>query len=190
MSTTPSEKAPPAQVNYVRGQVGGEVDARRVLRGVAALCVAVLVVLVVVTTVGAAHQNSTQSELQRDGIPVKITVTSCAGVSSGIGQSLVYYSCQGSYVVDGHRYNEEIGGNRADHAVGQTLAAVAVRSDPSVVSTASAVAKKFSRWTPYITPVVLAVVTVAFVALLGWLSRRRPRTAQDVGALATHPSPP
>ena len=172
--SSPPAASTPEPGNYIRARAGGEVNTRRVLRVLTALCVLVLVVLVIITTLGALNQNSVQRRLQRDGVPVTITVTWCEGVSSGIGQALIYTICRGDYTLDGHRYNEVIGGSRIAHPLGQTIQGVAVPGHPALLSTATAVAKKFSAWTPYITPVVLAAVTVALVLLLWlWPKRRR-----------------
>jgi hypothetical protein len=175
MSSPPAAPTPEPGT-YIRARAGGEVDARRVLRVVMILTVLGLVALVIVTTIGAANQNSVQSRLQRDGVPVKVTVTRCEGVTSGIGQALQYTSCRGDYTLGGHTYNEVIGGNRIGYPVGQTLEGVAVPGHPALLSTATAVAKKFSRWTPYITPLALAAVTAALVLLL-WLAPRWRRRA-------------
>jgi len=159
----------------MRASGGARADGRRVARVVATICVLVLTVVAIATTIGAADQNSLQTRLQRHGVPVEVTVTGCVGYGSGIGQAVTFYNCRGNYALDGHSYNEVIGGSRVALPVGQTLAAVAVPGDPALVSTAAAVAKKFSPWTPYITPIVLVAITVVLVAglLLGPKWRRR-----------------
>jgi hypothetical protein len=168
---------PSGQPTYIRARAGGEVDGRRVARYLLAGCTGVMAILVIVTAVGAATQNSVQARLQRHGVPVTITVTGCEGVSSGIGQALIYDICRGNFTIGGHQYNEVIGGNRTVHPVGQTLAGVTVPGDPALLSTRTAVAKRFSRWTPFITPIVLAAVTVVLAVLLGllWRTTRRRR---------------
>ena len=162
--------------NYIRASAGSTADAGRVIRFIIALCALVLAVLVIVTTIGASRQNSVQARLQRDGVPVVITVTFCEGVSSGIGQAIVYYHCKGDYTLGGHTYNEVIGGNTAVHPLGQKLQGVAVPGHPALLSTATAVAKKFSRWTPYVTPIVLAAAFIALALVLLVWSRRRTRS--------------
>jgi hypothetical protein len=173
--SSPPAPSTPGSGTYIRARAGGEVDARRVLRVVMFLCVVGLVALVIITTIGAANQNSVQSRLQRDGVPVKVTVTQCEGVTSGIGQALQYTTCRGDYTLAGHRYNEVIGGSRVVHPIGQTLEGVAVPGHPALLSTATAVAKKFSSWTPYITPIVLAAVTVVVLLVLLLAPRWRRR---------------
>jgi hypothetical protein len=158
-------------VPYFRARAGGRVDGRRVGRILLGATLVILAVVVIATTIGAAIQDSNQTRLQRDGVPVEVTVTGCEGVSSGIGQALIYDVCRGSFTLDGRRYNAVIGGNRVAHPLGQTLRGVTVPDDPTLLSTAGAVAKKFSPWTPFITPIVLAVVTVALA--LGLVLRRR-----------------
>jgi hypothetical protein len=176
MPATPAG-SPSPPTYYIRARAGGEVDARQVGRVLAIIALVVMVAVVIATTVGAANQNSVQTRLQRDGVPVEVTVTGCEGVSSGIGQALIYDICRGDYTFDGHRYNEVIGGNRAAHPVGQKLRAVTVPGHPALLSTADAVARTFSPWTPFITPIALAASTVALaLVLIRWSRRRRAPT--------------
>jgi PhnB protein len=170
---------------YIRARAGGDVDARKVGRALIALTVLALAGVVVATTIGAAHQNSAQTKLQRFGVPIDVTVVGCVSYGSGIGQGVTYWACRGAYTLDGHVYRSEpIGGNRAFQPAGKTLRAYTVPGDPSLVS-AAAVTKKFSSWTPYITPIVLAVVTVALaLGLVLWPRRRRSTQA----AIAPPPS--
>lgn len=179
MAAPPTEPTPgPASEPdvYVRGvRARAEANTRTVVRFLIGLTLLILVVVVIVTTLGAAQQDSNQTRLQRHGVPVEITVTRCEGVTSGIGQALNYDVCRGNYTLAGRRYNAVIGGNRVAHPIGQTLAGVTVPGDPGLLSTATAVGKRFSPWTPYITPIILAAVTVVLVlGLLLW-SRWRQR---------------
>ena len=174
MPATPG-KLTTEPATYIRARAGAEVDSRQVIRGLTVFCALVLASVVIATTVGAVHQDSNQTRLQRHGVPVNVTVTGCEGVSSGIGQALIYDICRGSYTFDGHRYNAVIGGNRAAHPVGQSLRAVTVPGDPALISTATAAARKFSPWTPFITPIVLTVVGSALIMFLILWSRRRTR---------------
>jgi PhnB protein len=167
---------------YIRARAGGDVDARKVGRALLALCVLALAGVVAATTVGAAHQNSSQTKLQRHGVPIDVTVVACISYGSGIGQGVTYWVCHGDYTLDGHVYRDEpIGGNRGFQPAGRVLHAFTVPGDPSLVSTA-VVSKKFSPWTPYITPIILAVVTVALaLGLLLWPRRRRRAAVASPG---------
>jgi hypothetical protein len=171
-TTTPGPTS--GEKSYVRASAGSDVDARKVGRFALIVCVLALAGVAIATTVGAARQDSSQTRLQRDGVPVEVTVTGCAGYSSGIGQAVTYYSCRGEYTLAGHRYNEVIGGTRTVHSEGQVLRGVTVPGDPSLLSTATAVAKRFSPWTPYVTPIVLAALAIALaLGLLLWPRWRR-----------------
>lgn len=65
---------PDGAVGYIRGG-GVQLDNRRVVRVVVALCLVGLTVLVVVLSLAAVHENSRSSTLQRRGVPVDVTVT-------------------------------------------------------------------------------------------------------------------
>jgi hypothetical protein len=175
MSATPPGSTPD-ETPYIRARAGGQVDVHKVGRVVLAFCVLVLAGVTVATAVGAAHQNSAQTKLQRRGVPVEVTVTSCFSFGDGIGQAVNYYGCHGTYTLDGHRYSAAIGGTRTYHPAGQKLSAFTVRGDPGLLSTATAVAKKFSPWTPFITPIILGIATVALaVGMFLWPRRGRSR---------------
>jgi hypothetical protein len=158
--------------SYIRGGGGVAIQTRRVLGAVAALCVLVLVVLVVDLTISAAHGNAQLSTLRHKGVPVKVTVTGCLAIGSGVGMGIEYYQCRGSYTLGGVSHTEVIRGSRTLLDAGQQLPAVAVPGQPALVSTVSAVAKSQSAWTLYVVPALLGVAAV--VVMLGWvlLSRR------------------
>jgi len=173
MSASPAGPAP-GDSSYIRGGGGIEIDTGRAIRFVTAAGVLVLVTLVVALTISAMDQNARQTKLQKRGVPVQMTVTGCVAISSGIGQAIVAYTCRGTYSLDGHQYNEVIGGSTALHQAGQKLDGVTVRGDPGLLSTASAVAQKKSSWSAYVTPIVLGAVAVALaLGLVLWPKRRR-----------------
>jgi hypothetical protein len=166
---------PPGETVYMRASAGGVVDPRRVVRVLGVAGVVVLLVLVVTLTVSAANQNSRLTRLQHHGVRVSATVTGCTAYGSGIAQAVEAYICRGRYTLDGHGYESVIGGSRSLHPVGQVIPAVTIRGDPQLLSTATAVDKEHTSWTPYLTPIILAVVAVALaVGLVVW-SRRHPR---------------
>jgi hypothetical protein len=172
--------------DYIRGGGGVTVDASTVFRVLVAAALLSLVGLAVGLTVSTASYNSRQAKLRHDAVPVEVTVTSCVGIGSGIAQAVNYYTCQGTYSLNGHQYSGEIRGNRAPLPAGQRLEAVAVPNDPGLLSTVAALAGKRSGRESYAAPIVLAVATAAFGA--GWASwevrRRRSRvaTARDDAA--------
>jgi hypothetical protein len=144
-------------------------DTRRVVRVVIALCVLALVGWAIALALVTADQNSRQTKLQQHGIPVEVTVTGSVGQASGSGSTVDGYTTRGTYRLDGHLFNEVIEGTSAVHPVGQKLAAVAVRGDPALVSTAEGVPKRRSSWTAYTTPIVLGALAIALaLGLVLW----------------------
>jgi TRAP-type C4-dicarboxylate transport system permease small subunit len=174
MSGTPEGPTPGDRI-YIRAGGGVDIEPRRVLRFLIAACMLALLAITIVLTVSAATHNSRQTELQQHGVPVEVTVTQCVAFGSGIGQTVVGYSCRGAYALGGHPYNDVIAGIRGFHPVGQKLQAVAVPSDPGLLSLADAVAKKHSSWTSYIPPIIVGAVTVALaLSLILWPKGRQP----------------
>jgi hypothetical protein len=173
MSASPPGSSP-GDAGYIRGGTGAPVDLRRVLQVVLALGIVGLLTAVVVTTISASDQNSRNARLRRAGVPVVVTVTGCVGYGSGIAQAVNYYQCRGTYTMDGHRFDEVIGGLRAQEPVGERLAAVAVRGEASSVTTTRSVAKPGSTFAPYITPIALGAVAMMLALALGLELRRRP----------------
>jgi hypothetical protein len=178
MSASPAGPTPGAG-GYIRGGGGVEIRTRRVVDVVAAGCVALLVALVAALSISASHQNAQLTTLRHHGVPVEVTVSGCLGISSGIGMGIEYWQCRGSYALAGQNYNEVLRGSRTLLEAGQQVAAVAVPGQPALVTTAAAVGKSRSAWTPYVAPALLGLAAIAVI--LGWvlLSRRsrRSRTA-------------
>jgi hypothetical protein len=167
--TPPSTGSTPGDAPYIRAGGGIEIEPRRLVRVAIGFCVLVLVGIVIDMTVSAANQNSRQTKLRQQGVPVVVTVTGCLASGSGSGQTVEGYTCRGTYTVGSHRYNEVIGGTTIVHPVGQQLRAVAVPGEPTLVSTADGVAGTRSAWTPYITPTILGAVAIALaLALFLW----------------------
>jgi hypothetical protein len=153
-----------------------EIDVRRLVTVFVVLCILALAAMVAVTAVSAADENSRNSELRHDGVRVVATVTGCEAVGSGVGQGTSYYSCRAGYSLDGHTYNEVLGGTRAAYQPGQSVPAVAVPRDPGALSTAASLNRTRSSFTPFITPILLGVLTLAMIAgLVVWPKRPTPR---------------
>jgi len=138
---------------------------------VLALVLVTLAVLVVVFTIVGVHKNAQIDELRTQGVPVTFTVDSCIGLLGGSGSNGAGYACTGSYELGGHRYHQPLPGN-ADHAPGATVSAVAVPSDPTLVSTAEIVRTDHTSARVYILPGVLFAVLVVLLAVL-LVQRRR-----------------
>lgn len=164
-----------SEANYIRGAGAARIDSRRVGRVLAVLAVAGLAATAVLLTVLTASHNSTASRLRRDGVPVVATVSRCTGISSGIGMAVEYYACEGSYVLDGSRYEATIRGSRASLPVGTPVAAVVLAGRPSSLTLAKSVPASTSTGA-YVAPIVLGALSVGGAAgLAGWTGRRRGR---------------
>ncbi|HUJ65682.1 MAG TPA: hypothetical protein VLX59_09110 [Acidimicrobiales bacterium] len=169
MSDTPAEPTI-GDTGYIRGGGGVQISAGRLVRFLAGAAALVLIALAIETAVSAANQNSRAAKLRNNGIPVEVTITGCTGISSGIAQAVQYYQCRGTYTLDGQRYNEVIGAIRASLPPGQTVPAIAVRTDPALVTTATTV-----KDGSYIPTIVLGALGVMLLlGLLRW-RRRSPR---------------
>ena len=187
MSASPAGPTP-GDGGYIRGGGGVEIHTRRVVDVVAAGCVALLVASVVVLSVSASHQNGQLTTLRHHGVPVEVTVTGCLGISSGVGMGIEYWQCRGSYTLGGQSYQEVLRGSRTLLEAGQQIPAVAVPGQPALVTTASAVGKSRSAWTPYVAPALLGVAAIAVI--LGWaLLTRRSRRRGTGGTQALSPVP-
>jgi hypothetical protein len=173
-----------APAGYIRGG-GGVVDTRRLFRVAVGSAIVALAVLVVVLAVEAVHKNSRIDGLQRRGVPVDVTVTSCFGILSGTGITVTTFQCSGSFDLAGHSYNAVIAGSDANHAVGDVVQAVADPKHPTSISTASSLATAHSSWRAFIAPAVLFVLLALLIAGALWWSRRnsaqRPHDAEALG---------
>jgi protein-S-isoprenylcysteine O-methyltransferase Ste14 len=183
MPAAPQAPPPDDGTSYIRAAGAVKVDAGRLVRGLVVAGLVVLVVVAIALTVGAASQNTRLDKLRHHGVPVQARVTGCLGISSGIGMAIEYWECRGTYTLGGHSYTEVIGGSRTHLLDGQTLPAIAVPGDPTLLSTVASVARKSSSWTPYVTPIILGVIVV--VVILGWVwwsKRHQRRDGAGAGA--------
>ena len=172
-ASSPQSGSPDQPVSKLRG-AGASVDARVAGRVVLALVLLTLGVLVVVFTVVGQHKNAQIDELHDQGVPVTFTVDRCIGLLGGSGSNGAGYACTGSYQLRGHRYHEPLPGS-AYHAPGATVQAVAVPTDPTLVSTAAIVRTDHASARVYILPGVLFAVLIALLAVVLVLWRRQRR---------------
>ncbi len=164
----------PDDATHLRGVRVAQVDTGRVVRVLVAIALVGLITLAAVLTASATSQNSRLNRLRNQGVPVQMTVTGCVAISSGIGMSVKYWECRGSYTLGGHSYNEVIGGSRAHLGDGQVVEAIAVPGHPALVSTSANLPQGRSSWTTYVPPIILAVLGVAgALGLMLWSRRRR-----------------
>jgi hypothetical protein len=167
-------------VTTLRG-AGVDVDPRRAGRAVLAVCLAALAVVAVVLVVAGAEKNDQDTDLHAHGVPVAVTVTGCTGLLGGSGSNAAGYACKGTYVLDGHRYEQSIPGT-AILRPGAVVRGVIAPDDPYLLSTPGMLAGQTASWKVFIAPAVLFLVLVlASVALL--LRRRRRRSGGPVAPL-------
>jgi hypothetical protein len=178
-ASSPPSGSPDQPVSKLRG-AGAAVDAKTAGRVLVAVVVLTLGVLVVVFTVVGVHKNSQIDELHDHGVPVTFTVDRCIGLLGGSGSNGAGYACTGTYELAGHRYHEPLPGNDY-HAPGTTVQAVAVPSDPTLVSTAAIVRTDQASARVYILPGVLFALLVTLLAVI-LLTRRRRRRGDGIAA--------
>lgn len=160
--------------SYIRGAPAATVDPRRVRRVLAYIVVLALAGSAIVLGLVSASNDSNASRLKHRGVPVQATVTRCLGVSSGIGMGVEYYSCSGSYTLNGQSFVEVIHGSRADLAPGTVVAALAVPGDPASLALPGSVHPAgIGSW---VATSVLGAAAVAGGAGLLIVRRRRPGT--------------
>jgi len=167
---------PDSRVAPLRG-AGVEINGRVVARVVLGIVLATLAVLAVTFTIIGIHNNGQIDQLRNQGVPVAVTVTSCQGLLGGSGSNAAGYTCRGTYELGGHRYNEVLPGT-ALHAPGTVVRAIAVPSDPTLVSPVSVVDAEHASASVFILPAVLLVVLIAVLVVLA-VRRRRPQAGES-----------
>ncbi len=164
-------------VSTLRG-AGAQVDARTIAKVAIGLVLATLVVLVVVFAVAGADKNRQIDELRGQGVPVTFTVTNCRGLLGGSGSNGAGYACRGTYRLDGHTYSAALPGT-ALFAPGATTRAIAVPSDPGLVSPVTIVSSEHASWKVYVLPAILFAVLVLIVVVI---VLRRRSTREGLGS--------
>lgn len=156
----------------------------RLSRAFVAICLVVLVIVSVALFISGARKNSQISDLRQHGVPVVVTVTSCYGLLGGSGSQAVGYSCRGSFTLDGHRANDELPGT-ALRSVGAKVKAVAVPSDPGLITLARTLPTQHVSNRVYLLPAVLLALAVVGGLLMVAENRHRRRTLPE-----RSPTPP
>ncbi|HWE56027.1 MAG TPA: DUF3592 domain-containing protein [Acidimicrobiales bacterium] len=154
---------------YIRGASTKRVDGRRVLLVLAWATAAVLLAVATYLTVETHQHNSGNAELRRHGVAVRVTVTGCQGISSGIGMGIEYWDCTGSFTLAGRSYSEVIHNSRTQRPTGATLDAVVVPSKPSSLSVRTA------RDSSYVPAIVVWLVTGLVIVGIAFGTTRPPR---------------
>ena len=124
---------------YIRGGGGVPVDGWRMLRLLAGILLLGLVTLSIVLATATSNRRSHLSDLRSRGISVPVKVSGCLGISSGVGMSIEYWQCRGSFVVDGQTFDRVIGGSRTLLERGQVVSGRVLPGQPSSVYLSSAI---------------------------------------------------
>ena len=166
---------------FIRGAAAPALPgAARIARAAfTALLVTLAVLVVVFTAEGVAHRNRVE-RLRSAGVPVRTVVTGCTGGAGGTGITVAYFTCTGTFRVDGVPHTAVIHGNTALLAPGTELATVVDPRDPSSLSTPGAVSGEWSGFVPAAATLgVLLAISLAYR-----LGRRRRRPATSAGQVA------
>lgn len=162
----PSQQEP---VTALRG-ARVEADARSVGRALAGASLVALVVLVIALVLFGVDKNARISSLRGQGVPVQVKVSGCLGLMGGSGSNLAGYACRGTFVLGGRRYDEAIPGDKL-YPPGATVRAIAVPSDPGLLTTAGQLATERPSIGVFVLPAALSVVLALVVAGLVLRSR-------------------
>jgi hypothetical protein len=151
---------------------------RRFWISVAAVILALLATIVIVSFASAVNDNSRIDRLKAHGVTVIVTVTDCLGNIGGSGSNAAGYTCQGTYRLDGVNFHETIGSKSNFSVSGSKVRVVADPAQPSTIEVASAVARSSSSATVYIVPSLLAIlcIALAFIFLRRFHPTRRHRS--------------
>ena len=173
-----------ADAAFIRGAAAPSLPgAPRIARAaVIALLVTLAVLVVVCTAEGVAHRTRIE-RLRSAGLPVRTVVTGCTGGAGGTGITVAYFTCTGTFRVDGVPHAAVIHGDTALLAPGTELATVVDPRDPSTLSTPGAVSGEWNGFVPAAATLgVLLATSLAY--RLARRSRRPPRSAGQVAVVA------
>ncbi|MGH9046517.1 MAG: hypothetical protein ACRDVW_04300 [Acidimicrobiales bacterium] len=134
------------------------------------LGLAIVAVISVILFVAGADKNAQITGLRTRGVPIQVTVGGCRGLLGGSGSNAAGYACRGEYRYGGRRYDEAIPED-VHLAPGSNIQGVIAPNDPALLSTAAALREEHGSWRVFITPGVLALISL--YGLGGRLPRRR-----------------
>jgi hypothetical protein len=152
-----------------------EVNTQKVTQFVSALIVATLTVLTVTFFLSGVHRNADVVNLQRHGVSVAVTVTTCNGELGGSGSTLAQYRCEGTFFLSGHRHHDTIPGH-SFRATGSTVTFVTAKNSPGLLATTFEVKSEKTTLNVFILPSILLVALIGFVAVVA-RSRSRRKTS-------------
>lgn len=163
---------------YIRGGDGRPTDSRHVLRIGLVACLVAVALVVLAIAVQAGREGSRSDRLARHGVPVRVTVTSCLGVATGTGITATDFTCQGSFVLDGHRHVDRIGGTASLFPTGTVIRGVTDPASPASLSIASAVAPSRGDGRAYLLGAI-ALLLLLIAGIMTWRLRRNGSQAAD-----------
>ncbi len=150
---------------YIRGGDGRPTANRHVLRLGLISCLVAVALVVLALTVQAVRQDSRSDRLARDGVAVRVTVTSCFGLATGTGITATDFSCQGSFVLEGHRHVDRIAGTSGLLPTGTVLRGVSDPTSPATLSVAGAVTASHGAGRAYVLgAIALVLLLIAGIA--------------------------
>jgi hypothetical protein len=166
---------------YIRGGAGRPTDNRHVLRIGLVACLVAVALVVLALAVQASRQASRSDRLVHDGVAVRVTVTSCFGIATGTGITATDFACQGSFVLDGHRHVDRIGGSSKLLPTGTVIRGVTDPASPTTLSVAGAVTASSGAGRSYLLG-ASALVLLLLAGIATWrLRRSRPRVRETEG---------
>lgn len=160
---------------YIRGGGGVSVDGSTVLRLLAVTLLLGLVTLSVVVAIATSHRHSRLSALRSRGISVPVTVNSCLGISSGVGMSIEYWQCRGSFVVGGQKFERVIGGSRTLLERGQVVTGRVLPGQPSSLYLERSIPPPQQGIGSYTASLASGAAAAVLAGGLAWIEARRRR---------------
>ena len=177
--TTPDGVDAGADETYIRGGATVSVSWTRVLTWTAGICLVSMAAVTIGLTVAAADNTSRLQRLKRHGTPVTARVTSCLGILSGTGVTVVGFRCSALFAVAGAEHTEDIHDSNTNLAPGTPVPCYVLADEPATLTLASAVDHQAPRWHAFVAPIVLGAITV-IGTVLAVLFLRRPRATSPI----------
>jgi uncharacterized membrane protein len=160
-----------------------EVNARRVVQIVSVLMAVTLAALSITFFLSGMHRNTAASNLRLHGVTVSVTTTTCVGELGGSGSNLADYRCQGTFLLNGHRFDTTIPGHQF-RATGSAATFITAKNSPGFLATPRDVNRERASWHVYVLPFVLLVFLIVFVSILA-RRRRKERVALNEDFIST-----
>lgn len=157
---------------YLRGAAPTNINRQLIVTVAGALIAVSVLAVAVAMTVRGAEQNSNEEVLHHHGVPVTATINNCFAILSGTGVTNDGFSCRADFTLDGKAHNARLTGTTSNYQTGARVAAVTVRSHPTLLATASSVRKTHSHASRYLAAALLYAASAAILAATFLLRRR------------------